>query len=325
MFATCVVDAEYASEVLHGGTVGEVCKVSGKASTKDGAQPFSLVLKNQRKWDRHGDPGCWRREYDIYKDGLDRRLFPSIKMPRCYLLEETADSTHIWMEYVEGATGSEQLGAPELALTAERLGELQAEFHLNGQRDLPYMRNYPAVRSSFDLWWRYMREPLSAGIDGFPDEVRQTLNDYAVRADALLDSFDNLPITLCQGDVHHDNLIFRETPDGPDIYLIDWDSAGYGRMGEDAVDVLMEAFVYSSRPVSLLPDFRRRILEGYCRGAREHGVDLAMSNDQARDTFALAWGFRIACDYLSFHKKGRPTGRSVEILQAMLKPDWDER
>ncbi|MGE5579462.1 MAG: phosphotransferase family protein [Bacillota bacterium] len=51
---------------------------------------------------------------------------------------------------------------------------------------------------------------------------------------AWLDSIGNLPLTLCQGDVHHDNLIFRDAPNGPDIYLIDWDSAGYGTMGDGA-------------------------------------------------------------------------------------------
>jgi hypothetical protein len=149
MFDTHVADAEFAIEVLGGGTVGDVRRISGRAFIEGGVRPFSLVLKTQLKWDRHGDPDCWRREYAIYKDGLDRRLFPSIKMPRRYLLDEAEESTHIWMEYVEGATGSTELHASELALAAEKLGELQAEFHLNGQRDLPYLRRCPAVRSSF--------------------------------------------------------------------------------------------------------------------------------------------------------------------------------
>jgi thiamine kinase-like enzyme len=323
MLETKVDDAEYATDVLQGGTVGDVCKISGTAFTEDGPKPFTLVLKNQRRWDRYGDPDCWRREYAIYKDGLDRRLFPSIKIPRCYLLEEAEESTHIWMECIEGATGDKELHASELALAAERLGELQAEFHISGQRDLPYLRSYPAVRSSFDLWWGYVRQPLGAQVAGFPDELRKTLNDYADRAGALLDSFDNLPLTLCQGDFHHGNLFLKSAPGGTDVYLIDWDCAGYGRMGEDAVDLLMEAFVYSSRDVSLLPDFRRRIMEGYRRGARSRGLDFAMSEELTRDIFALAWGFRMASSYVHYYKEEPPKRRCVEILQAMFKTGWE--
>jgi thiamine kinase-like enzyme len=97
------------------------------------------------------------------------------------------------------------------------------------------------------------KSTLGAEINDFPDELRNTLNDYATRAESLLDTLDKLPLTLCQGDLYHDNFIFKPGLNGTDIYVIDWDSAGYGRMGEDAVDVLMEAFVYSDRDVSLIP------------------------------------------------------------------------
>ncbi len=187
---------------------------------------------------------------------------------------------------------------------------------------MPYLRSYPAARSRFDLWWGRVREPFGSGIDGFPEELRNTLLDYAGRASALLDSFDNLPLTLCQGDVHHDNLIFKNSPDGVEVYLIDWDCAGYGRMGEDAVDALMEAFVYASRDVSLLPCFRKRIIAGYCRGARRSGVEVAMNGDLVRSIFALAWGFRIVSRYLYYRKEESTKRRCVEILQGMLNPDW---
>ena len=117
--------------------------------------------------------------------------------------------------------------------------------------------------------------------------------------------------------IKHDNLIFRESAGETDIYLIDWDCAGYGYMGEDAVDVLMEAFVYSSRDVALLPDFKQKIIDGYCEGVRSRGIDFAMCNTLVRDIFALAWGFRIANLYL-FYKDELPKKRCIEILQAML-------
>ncbi|AKB51838.1 putative phosphotransferase related to Ser/Thr protein kinase [Methanosarcina barkeri str. Wiesmoor] len=317
MFANEINDAQYSTEVLQGGTVGDVAKLFGNAETDNGLLPFSIIVKTQRKWDRYGDPDSWRREYDIYKQGLNDELPKVLKLPRCYLLEESEGITQIWMEFIEGKTGNKKLHGNELALAAQKLGELQAEFHLYGERDLPYLRNYPAVRSSFNLWWNRMKSRLSRPIDGFPDELRHILNDYALHANNIFASFDTLPLTLCQGDFHHDNLIFRESAGETDIYLIDWDCAGYGYMGEDAVDVLMEAFVYSSRDISLLPYFKQKIIDGYCEGVRSRGIDFAMCNTLVRDIFALAWGFRIANLYL-FYKDELPKKRCIEILQAML-------
>lgn len=321
MLGATVEDATYSSEVLQGGTVGDVVKLAGDAKTGNTSHPFSLVVKTQHKWDRHGDPECWRREYEIYKNGLTNELPKTLKLPQCYLLETGDDFTRIWMETIAGRTGNKQLHADELALAAEKLGELQAGFHLSGRRDLPYLRNYPAIQSSFDLWWNRMKKPLSEKMDGFPDELRHALNDYAARTETVLASLDVLPLTICQGDVHHDNLIFKDTPNATELYLIDWDCAGYGRMGEDAIDLIMEAFVYSSRAIVLLPAFRQQILAGYCKGAKAGGVDFMMDHTLVRDMFALAWGFRIADLYLYYHEEHQKR-RCVEILQVMLEGDY---
>ena len=317
MFGAGISDAEYTAETLRGGTVGEVCHIAGHAIGDCARYPFSLVLKTQRRWHRPGDPDSWRREYDIYKQGLTDLLPRALRLPRCWLLEEGDDVTRIWMAYIDGRSGSSHLHADELALAARRLGEMQAGFHLRGRRGLPYLRAYPAIRSSFDLWSNRMLPLLKLPMDGFPDELRKTLNDYAARSKPLLEQFKALPLTLCQGDVHHDNLIFSGSGEEAEIYLIDWDSAGYGFMGEDAVDVLMEAFVYSDRDVRLLPGFRQKIIGGYCQGAGSRGVGFEMSGQLIKDIFALAWGFRLA-DLFLYHKDELPKKRCVEILETML-------
>lgn len=310
----------YDTTVLQGGTVGEVVRLTGEAESGNERLPFTLVLKTQKKWDRHGDPDCWRREYDIYRQQLPRRLSQTVRLPLCYLLEEDADTTRIYMENIEGRTGNTQLHENELGFAARSLGALQADFHLHGEKDLGCLRPFPAVRSSFDLWYGRMGPLLQNPMEGFPEEIRQTLNQYAGKAPELLRSFDRLPHTLCQGDVHHDNLILRDGPEGTQVYLIDWDSAGYGCMGEDAVDVLMEAFVYSDREVSLFPLFRQTILDGYCAGARAGGVDFAMSHELFRDLAVLSWGFRVADLYL-YYSDEPSKNRCIQILREILEED----
>lgn len=307
----------YSTHVLQGGTVGEVLLLSGDAQTSRGLSPFSVVLKIQKEWYRHGDPDSWRREYELYRHGFAISMPPMLRIPKCYFLEAGDGVTQIWMEFVEGKTGPNQLHADELALSAERLGEFQAWFHLRGQRRLAYLRSYPAVCSSFDLWWNRVKSYLDQPMDGFPDELRHILNDYAARAPDLLASFDALPETLCQGDVHHDNMILRQSEGETDVYLIDWDSAGYGRMGEDAIDMLMEAFIYSHRDPSLLPMFKEKIMEGYCKGAKKGGLTLILDDALIRDITALSWGFRMADRFL--YCKDQPSRtRVVHMLRSVL-------
>ena len=320
-FGFVVIDAVYETELLQGGDVGEVNKISGEAVTADAGMVFSLVFKNQKKWERHGDPECWRREYEIYRHGLDKKILgKTLMFPQCYLLNESSDATQIWMEYIEGKTSEKDLHAPELSLAAQKLGELQAEFHRTGQHNLPFLRKYPAVCSSFDLWYGRVKDLLGSGIDGLPEDIGLILNSYAGKADEIFASFSKLPVTLCQGDFYHDNLIFRESSAGTNIYVIDWDCAGYGYMGEDAVDLLLESFVYSDRDVALLPEYKQRIISSYLRGVQSGGVEFSMNDDLVRDIFALAWGFRIVDHYLYYlqNKDEQARMRCLAIIQAML-------
>lgn len=328
MLGQNVSDAVFDTDILTGGTLGDVYKIYGTATRETESIPFDIVLKIQRKWERHGDPECWRREFEIYRNGLYDAVPDSIKIPKCYFLEEEADTdadadiTYMWIEHIDGMTGNEKLHAPELSLSIEKLGFLQAWYNRNGNMNLPYIRSYPAVKSSFDLWYGKMRDTLIQPVSGFPDELRETLNHYASKADELFESLTSLPPTLCHGDVHHDNLFIRKSESGTDVYLIDWDSAGFGYMGEDAVDVLMEAFVYSDRDVSLLPCFKKNIIESYIRGAKSGGVDLTLSEAQIRSIFVLAWGFRIAADIFLCNVHNRSEHeqkRYVDILSGMLK------
>ncbi|MFA5341360.1 MAG: aminoglycoside phosphotransferase family protein [Clostridia bacterium] len=309
-------DVIYEASELCGGTVGEVIKIEGYAISGNRI-PFKLVLKTQNKWDRHLDFPCWRREYDIYLNKLDKSISRFIKLPECYLLEENHDKTKIWMEFVEGMSGEEDIDDKKLSLAAGKLGMLQADFHKSGNFDLPYIRSFPAVESSFDLWYKYTEEVLKKPISGFPNNIREILNQYAMNSNELLASFKTLPLTLCQGDVHHDNLIFRPDNSGFDIYLLDWDSAGYGYMGEDAIDMLLEAFLYTKRNVSLMNEYKRSILDSYFTGAGKSGFDYSIPDKTVTDLFAYSWGFRVASHYLYF-KTDEQKRRCIDILNVMF-------
>lgn len=63
MFDAKIRHADYQTKQLHGGTLGDVQLVTGRAEADDGKKfPYSLVLKIQKKWERYSDPNSWRRD-----------------------------------------------------------------------------------------------------------------------------------------------------------------------------------------------------------------------------------------------------------------------
>lgn len=61
-----ITGAEYQTQQLHGGTLGDVQLVKGMAEITGGEKlPYKVVWKKQKKWERPGDPNSWHREYDL--------------------------------------------------------------------------------------------------------------------------------------------------------------------------------------------------------------------------------------------------------------------
>ena len=286
--------SENESELLQGGTVGEVKLIKGDNS--------NYVLKTQRKWERHGDPDCWRREYDMYISEFEKTI-PHIKIPQCHHKSTENDTTYLVMEYINGRTGVTEIDIDELSYTANKIGIFHREYR---GHNLPWLRDYPAVISSYDLWYGKIEDSLHE--PDFPDDIRCLLNDYTARKDEFFHSFNVLPRTVCHGDVHHDNIIILDN----DVYLIDWDSAGYGYMGEDAVDMLCEAFVFSDRDITLMGDYRKRIIDAYCDGA-----EITLDDTMIKNIFIMSWGFRIAAKFFYYHDNPNMRQRCIDILRFM--------
>jgi hypothetical protein len=105
----------YQSRRLQGGTVGDVELITGAAETADGGKlPFKIVLKTQKKWERYGDPGSWRREYDFYMSDFGSVFSgtPGLRWAECYRAEMNADENEyrLWLEYIAGASGTDLTG-----------------------------------------------------------------------------------------------------------------------------------------------------------------------------------------------------------------------
>jgi hypothetical protein len=129
-------------ESIQVGSVGELYRFSGKIQpTAAAAAPCSLVLKIQQKWERGGDPECWRREALVYQSGIFDDLPGSLGVPDCYDIQEREDETWYWFEDVTGTTAG-QFDLDHYCQAARHLGQFQGPYI--GGRPLP---TYPWLSS----------------------------------------------------------------------------------------------------------------------------------------------------------------------------------
>ena len=89
LLGTPVLTTDVAATPLHGGTLGDVQLLSGTAHTRDGRTlPFRLVQKMQKRWERPGDPGSWRREFDLFRSPFHTLFTDAFSCPQLYEAQE---------------------------------------------------------------------------------------------------------------------------------------------------------------------------------------------------------------------------------------------
>lgn len=307
MFETAVTDTVFTTESLQGGTVGEVCRISGDAVIENGSsRPYTLVLKEQKKWERSGDLDSWRREYDIYKkiDDLNSVLPDNIHMPVCYYAEEfIKEETSVWQIYMEDADGisGNKLSLDMIEYVMTELGRFQAYV----------CKNNPEALQNIDCFTNYDNYFKSETITFIYKEVADNIEpiDYEmipeylcdILTNRILNNIDNtisdikrLPVTLCHRDIWNENIFLSNDNI---ITLIDWDCAGWGFMGEDVIQMISELFTDNIFDIEDFENYSKRLLSAYMRGASDY-INIDFLTDKIfREVFMLHCGHRIFWRY----------------------------
>ncbi len=290
-----VVDADWTEDRLHGGTLGDVRLLTGTARTASGETiPFRLVHKTQHRWERHGDPGSWRREHDLFTSNLGSAFSTGLRWPTCYdaEIDEQAGVIHLVLEHVEGVSGR-ALSTDAQVRAARELGRLQGRLAvdplpLEGIDNLSSRAFAEGSYRHYRSWPRvhdYIRSPDCA----LPRHLSDMLVGLDEDAENVLARLAQLPVVLCHRDFWNANIIDT----GSQIVLIDWDTAGWGWLGEDLASLLADD-VDASRMVELY----RRCLPAYYAGVAE-SLDLgAVHDDDVVEMILLIFGYRLVEEYL---------------------------
>ncbi|MFE6078497.1 phosphotransferase family protein [Paenibacillus sp. NPDC057886] len=315
-FKKDIISADCQTMPLQGGTVGNVYLVTGIAEAADGEKlSYRIVLKIQKKWERYGDPGSWRREYDLYASDFGATFTDVFRWPTCYLAEINAEENEfqLWLEYIDGVTGLDLTG-DMYEQAALELGRFQGKLYVDQPAVLQSLTNLSHVDLMKNTYLHYRSWPvvydyIRSEDCEFPQHVQQMLIDIDEHADEILTRIEKLPIVLCHRDFWVTNLIYA---DGK-IALIDWDTAGWGHLGEDLASLIAD-----EADIDHMVEYYQRCVPAYYKGFSEYADVSPIANHCVYELILLVFGYRLVEGYLHTENDNEKT-KLVHTLQKVYE------
>ncbi|MDR0293399.1 MAG: aminoglycoside phosphotransferase family protein [Oscillospiraceae bacterium] len=282
---------------LHGGTLGDVRLVTGTAEAAGGGSfPYKVVWKTQKKWERYGDPGSWRREYDLYTSGLDSAFTESFRWPDCYHAEISKEENEIqlWMEYIDGVSGLDLTGgmyeraAGELGRFQGRLYAGRPSFLLNltNMSKADYAKSFYLHYRSWEKVYDYIRSDDC----GIPGHICKMLISIDENSDEVFTRIEKLPLVLCHRDFWVANIFCS---DGK-IVLIDWDTTGWGYLGEDIASLIAD-----EADAGHMAEHFQRCVPAYYKGFSEYADSSHITDHCVHELILVLFGYRLVEWYLN--------------------------
>ena len=309
-----VIGAEYEATQLHGGTVGNVVLITGVAQIL-GANtiPFKVVLKITKKWKRYADPDSWRREYDLYASNLGEFFLESMKWPKCYHMEIDHDETRLWLEYIEGVSGLDLTGEM-YERAAFELGRFQGKLYAQQPSDVLNITNLSKVDAMEKFYrhyksWHVVYDYVRLDTCEIPKHLCDMIIAADENADEMFRLIKGLPVVLCHRDFWVTNIFHCSVAGHAKIMLIDWDTTGWGYLGEDIVSLIAD-----EADVEHMVEYYQNCVPAYRRGFSEYADISQISNLYICERIVLHFGYRLVEWYLDA-KTPKDKQQQVDTLQ----------
>jgi tRNA A-37 threonylcarbamoyl transferase component Bud32 len=288
-----ITDLSYEFQQLHGGTVGDVKLISGLAKDEDKKEkPFKLVLKTQKKWDRFSDPHSWRREFDLYATGLDLAFDETFKWPTCYYKEMDDESFTLWLEYIDGVTGDD-LTVDMYEKVAYQLGKFQGKLYSEGHEPLKAIENLSSVdfiKKNYYHFraWPEIHDYIRSDQCKLPKHLTQMLINLDQQSEEIWENIEKLPVVFCHRDYWNTNIFYHDDA----IKLIDWDTSGWGHLGEDMASLVAD----ETKPEMMVACYKK-CLPAYYEGFSENYDISNISNPYLYELILMTFGHRLVASF----------------------------
>jgi len=309
MLGIPVQHIRYQSKSLQGGTLGDVQLLVGEASTQSGQQlPFRMVQKTQKQWHRPGDPGSWRREYDLAQSAFADYFPSALHFPTIYHTEITDDETRLWMEEISGISGA-QLTLHNLEQAASALARFQGACMEKDDimHRIVYLGDAEYLRRDFAQWtpdtveYQWLRSSQCT----IPKPLQTMLLDTQAQSDQILQRLHALPQVLCHRDYWTENIFVQNGS----IAVIDWDCAGWGYIGEDIASLIAD-----ETEASQITAYYQALVPAYYNELRKFMQLPPMDTLPIREMILMKFGYRLV-QQVMFAKEPEPKAEAIRILQ----------
>lgn len=310
MLNKTIIHADYQLKELQGGTIGNVQLVTGMVETSDGENlPYKLVWKTQKKFERYGDSNSWRREYDLYASDFKKVFFDSFRFPECYHAEINDEEIQLWMEYIDGVSGL-NLTSEMYERAAEELGRFQGKLYTERPNVLQNLSNLSEVEFTKNNYLRYrswnvLYDYIRSDDCEIPKHLCQMLIDIDNNADEIFSRMEKLPIVLCHRDFWVANIFYSDSK----IVLIDWDTAGWGYMGEDIASLIAD-----EADVSHMVEYYQKCIPAYYRGLSEYADVSYISDHCIYELILVMFGYRLV-EWYKFAESPEDKSMHLNTLQ----------
>ncbi len=311
MTGAAVTHLTYQTSQLQGGTLGDVNLVSGMAKNAEGEKfTYRLVYKTQKKWERYGDPGSWTREYDLYHANLDALFTDTFHRPVCYHSEISDNEIQLWMEYVEGVSGL-AMTSEMYKLAAKEIGRFQGRLYAAGcNRDMDiknlsptsYMKNFYLHYRSWNEVYDFIRSADCT----IPRHLCKMLISFDEQADEIFAQIEQLPVVFCHRDFWVANIFCNKDK----ISLIDWDTCGWGYLGEDIASLIAD-----ETDAENMVEYFHKCIPAYYEGYSEYTDAPPITKHLVREMIIALFGYRLVESY----KFSNDQHAKIEQLVALQK------
>ncbi|MNI76067.1 Phosphotransferase enzyme family protein [compost metagenome] len=116
------------------------------------------------------------------------------------------------------------------------------------------------------------------------------LIDIDENADELFNRIEKLPIVLCHRDFWVANIFYS---DGT-IILIDWDTTGWGYLGEDLASLIAD-----EADIEHMVEYYRRCIPAYYKSFSEHADISHITDNCVYEMILLMFGYRLVERYMN--------------------------
>ena len=291
MLGEKITYANYEAKQLQGGTVGDVQLISGMAETAGGNKlPYQVVLKRSKKWERYKDPHSWRREYDFYKSDFGALFHDSLRWPECYHAEINQEETEIqlWTQYIDGVSGLD-LTADMYGRAAYELGRFQGRLYTEQPAILKTLTNLSTVSYAKDFYlhyrsWSEVYDYIRDDNCEIPKHICKMLIDTDENSDKILRRIEKLPVVLCHRDFWVTNIFYTNDK----ILLIDWDTSGWGYLGEDIASLIAD-----EADITHMAEYYQRCIPAYYKGFSQYVDVLHITDNCVKELILILFGYRL--------------------------------